>query len=141
MTQLRTAWRRAVETIAADVDLAELLALFGPVGEDSQWTCDDLDAHGPLAIELRQEAVDGPIAGSRLTQLVTGITLTSDGTFEAIRFGEEWPWLAMRVIGPNQFAVATRSRRLLDELRQRFGFYENPPIRAATARFTASVPL
>jgi hypothetical protein len=121
MTQLRTAWRRAVETAPTDIDLGEVLALFGPAGRDSEWTCDDIEALGPSTVELRHEASAGPMSGTRLSALAFGITHVSDGVFEATQPADDRPWLAVRVIGRNQFAVATRNRRLLEDLRRRFG--------------------
>ena len=112
-----------METVTTDgepPDLTELLALVGPAGEASLWTCDDLEALGPSAAELRLEASAGPIPGRRLAELAADVDILSDGTFEATRPDDDRPWLAVRVIGANQFAIATRSRRLLDELRSRF---------------------
>src|SRR5438270_8279310 len=109
MTQLRTAWRRAVEIAPEDADLADLLALVGPAGNRSCWTCDDIEAPGPAAGDLRSEAAVGSVTGTRLAELATGITHISDGVFEATRPGDDWPWLAVHVIGQNWFSVATRS--------------------------------
>jgi hypothetical protein len=128
MTELRTAWRRAVTAAAVaeppsdgpGPDLAALLAAMGPVAAASVWTCEDVEALGPLAAELRHEAAAGPIAGRRLAELAAGITRTTSGVFEATRPGEDGPWLAVRAGEGSHFVVATRSRALLDDLRRRF---------------------
>jgi hypothetical protein len=124
MTQLRTAWRRAVDAAVADPagggpDLAGLLALLGPDAAASAWACEGVEAAGPRADELRDEAAVGPIAGARLAELAAGLTHTFDGAFAATRPGEGRPWLALRADG-GHFAVATRSRALLADLRRRF---------------------
>ena len=125
MTQLRTAWRRAVTAavgpIADGPGLADLLAFLGPAAAESDWTCDAVETRGPLADELRREAEAGPILGHRLAELAAGITHVSDGTFEATRPGEDRPWLSLRAGDGGPFVVATRSRALLDDLRHRFG--------------------
>src|SRR3954469_23007792 len=98
MTQLRTAWRRAMTAAAVaeppsdgpGPDLAALLAVAGPEAEASAWSCEDVEADGPLAAELRREAA-GPIDGQRLAELAAGITRTTGGVFEATRPGEDGP--------------------------------------------------
>ena len=132
MTQLRTAWRRAVETVAladqhadpACPTLAELLAYVGPEAESSDWTCNEIECMGPLADELCRDGDAGPVAGPRLLELADGLTHVLSGTFEANRPGDERPWLALRAVAGTHFVVATQSRALLDELRRR---YEVPP--------------
>ena len=99
----------------------ELLAVIGRAAEDSLWTCDDIDALGPYAAELRLEAAVGPIPGSRFVELAAMTTQIWDGVFEAVRPGDDRPWLVIHTIGTDRFAVATRSRRLLGDLRRRFG--------------------
>ena len=128
MTQLRTAWRRAVTAAAAaeppadgpGPDLADLLAVAGPAAAASVWECEGVEALGPLAEELRHAAAAGPIDGTRLAELAAGITSTLDGVFEATRPGDDGPWLALRAGEGSHFVVATRSRALLDDLRRRF---------------------
>ena len=120
MSRLRVAWRRAVDACAHAnrPGLAEVLTLLGPAAAASDWTCDGLDAAGPLAIDLLLETNAGPIHGTTLAELSTGITLTLAGSFEATRPGDDRPWLALRVIDGGEFEVATRSRALLDDLRK-----------------------
>jgi len=103
MTQLRVAWRRAVGpgTDGDGPGLSDLLAFLGPAVAASDWTCDGAEANGPLADELRHDARAGLIR-------------------EATRPGDDGPWLAVQVADGGQFVVATRSRALLDDLRQRF---------------------
>jgi len=128
MTQLRTAWRRAVTAAAVaepapdgpGPDLADLLAVAGPAAAASVWECDGVEAVGPLAGALRLESAAGPIDGTRLAELAAGITATLDGAFEATRTGEDGPWLALRAGAGSHFVVATRSRALLDDLRRQF---------------------
>src|SRR5687767_3014640 len=126
MTPLRTAWRRAV-TVPADPTadgpgpgLADLLAFLGPDAVASDWTCDEVEASGPAADDLRRSAGAGPVPGGRLVEMAGGITSITGGVFEAMCLGEERPWLALRA-GDGHFVVATRSRGLLDDLRRRFG--------------------
>ncbi len=121
MSELRVAWRRAVDagTDLKGRSLSDLLAFLGPAAEASDWTCDAVAAIGPLADELRQEAGAGPIHGNVLAGLAAGITRTTDGVFEATRPGDDLPWLALRATDGGQFVVATRSRALLDDLRGR----------------------
>ena len=122
---MRTAWRRAVDAGPDDGSggtcptLADLLALAGPGAWASDWTCEDVECEGPSADDLLREAA-GPIAGPRLAELAAGISRVVSGVFEATRPGEGGPWLALRAAGGAHFVVATRSRALLDDLRQRF---------------------
>jgi hypothetical protein len=128
MTELRTAWRRAVTAAAVaeppsdrpGPDLADLLGVAGPEVQASVWECEGVEALGPLAGELRYEARAGLIDGTRLAELAAGITCTVDGVFEATRPGEDGPWLALRANSGSHFVVVTRSRALLDHLRRRF---------------------
>jgi hypothetical protein len=123
---MRTAWRRAVDAVAAADQgpatapgLADLLALIGPDAENSEWTCEDVECDGPSADDLLHEATD-PIAGPRLIELAAGVTYTRNGLFEATRPGEDRPWLALRAVDETHFVVATRSRALLDAVRRRY---------------------
>lgn len=123
MTSLRTAWRRAVTAVPAGPTadaLGELLAFIGPDAGTSHWTCDEVEAVGPLAAEFQREAEAGPIPGVRLAELAAGITDTLGGVFEATRPGDDRPWLALRADAGGQLAMATRSRALLDDLRRSF---------------------
>lgn len=122
MTQMKTAWRRAVhtETERSCPTLAGLLAQIGPDAEASAWDCDNLDCVGPLAADLQREAVAGPIAGDRFVELAAGIDRVHDGIFEATRPGDDRPWLALRAADGDRFIVATRSRGLLDQMRRQF---------------------
>ena len=100
--------------------LADLLALLGPAGELSAWTCEEVEAVGPLAADLRQMAGSGPLPGTHLAELAAGITHTLGGVFEATRPGDDGPWLALHIADGGCLQVATRSRALLDDLRRRF---------------------
>ena len=127
MTSLRTAWRRAL-TVASEPaprglapGLSDVLALIGPDAIASDWLCNDVEARGPSANDLRREAELGVIPGARLLELAAGITVTIGGGFEATFLREDRPWLALRAGESGHFVVATRSRGLLDDLRQRFG--------------------
>jgi hypothetical protein len=123
MNQLRVAWRRAVDadTDAGGPALADLLAFFGPAANASNWTCDVVEAVGPLADERRQEAETGSIPGTLLMELAAGINDTAGRAFAATWPGDDGPWVALRAFTGGQFVVATRSRALLDDLRVRFG--------------------
>jgi hypothetical protein len=122
MTQMKTAWRRAVDTIAdpACPSLCELLAMIGADAEASTWDCADLECAGPVAAELRDEAVARPLSGHRLIELASGIDTVHEGVFEATRPGDDRPWLALRAVDGNRFVVATRSRMILDRMRAHF---------------------
>jgi hypothetical protein len=115
------AWRRAVDGDRADgTGLSDVLVLLGPAAESSSWDCDGVEAVGPLADGLLQEADAGPVPGALLTELAAGITCMVGGVFAATRPGDDRPWLTLRVSDGGQFVVATRSRALLDDLRRRF---------------------
>src|SRR5262245_6255181 len=128
MTELRTAWLRAVHagteaeatTDTPSPRLASLLTFLGPVALASIWTCDAIEAIGPLAGVLCQVADAGPLPGTQLAALAAGITHTLAGVFEATRPGDDRPWLAVQVADGGEFVVATRSRALLDDLLRRF---------------------
>jgi hypothetical protein len=125
MTQLRTAWRRAVSAVAvadvSDPKLADVLAAIGHEAEASLWTGDEIDASGPLGNDLRSESDPGPVNGTRLAELAAGVTRMNAGVLEATRPDADRPWLALQVADGGHFMVATRSRAQLDELRRRFG--------------------
>jgi hypothetical protein len=119
MSELRVAWRRAVDVADAHgPGLSEVLTLLGPAVETSSWDCNGVEALGPLADGLRREADAGPIPGSLLAELATGVTRTVGGVFQASRAGDDGPWLTLQVSDGGEFVVATRSRALLDDLRQ-----------------------
>lgn len=122
MSQLRVAWRRAVDACAHAnrPGLSAVLALLGPAAAASDWICDGVEALGPLADELVLEADAGPIHGTVLAELSTGITHTFAGAFEATRAGDDRPWLIVRIADGGAIEVATRSRELLGDLRRRF---------------------
>lgn len=122
MTHMRTAWRRAVTTVEpppAGPGLAELLAVLGPAGATSAWTCEDVEATGPLADDLMCEAAVGPIPGPRLAELAVGIEEVRSGRFQGAR-PDDRAWVMVRVDEGGPLAVATRNRALLDDLRRRF---------------------
>ncbi|HQR06918.1 MAG TPA: hypothetical protein PLN21_08855 [Gemmatales bacterium] len=75
---------------------------------------------GPNAQLVHQATEDGPVLGSRLAELVKGVTQTIDGTFIAMLPGQDRPWLVLRAIDGCYFVVVTENNALMTAIRERF---------------------
>jgi hypothetical protein len=126
-----TIWDRTADGRFLSFDLTDILSLCGERALSSAWLCSDVEAVGPGAEKLHAICdARRTIAGSELNSLASGISQTIDGYFYAWEAAGDFPWLFIRAVDGDEFAVATTGREILEAIRRRFRDVRESPLDA-----------
>jgi len=126
-----TIWDRTADERFLSFDLTDILSLCGERALSSAWLCSNVEAIGPGAEKLHAICdAQRTIAGIELISLASGISQTIDGYFYAWEPAADFPWLFIRAVDGEEFAVATTEHELLEAIRRRFRDVRESPLDA-----------
>jgi hypothetical protein len=109
-------------------DLIDILRLLDPATKGSSWTCKNVECTGNLCEDLHDASDSGEVLSNpRLIQIAQGVLQVIDGDFEATRFGENRPWLAIRAIDSTLFVVICIEEGVIQKIREHFKEVRDSP--------------